>query len=93
MSLIRQALADAEATCREKKLESHWNLFVAHMLQGRSYAQLADEFKVTPARAAVMNRTAEQRLKGAVRDLLERDGIAAERIDEEIQALLEESGS
>lgn len=93
VSLIRQAMIDAEAVCREKKLEAHWNLFVAHMLQGRQYAQLADEFRVTPGRAAVMNRTAEQHLKAAVRSLLERDGIPAENIDDEIRTLLEESGS
>ena len=93
VSLVRQAMAEAEAACRAKKLEAHWNLFVAHTLQGRSYADLAGEFKVTAGRAAVMNRTAEQHLKVAVRLLLERDGVALESIDQEIHSLLEESGS
>jgi len=93
MSLVRQAMVEATETCRAKNQEAHWNLFVRHMLHGRPYAEVAAEFGVTPGRAAVMNRTAEQHLKAAVRTLLERDGIPAERIDEEIRSLLEDPES
>jgi hypothetical protein len=39
-----------------------------------------------------MARTATRKFRAALRDVLERDGVAPEQIDEEIQMLLKEIG-
>ena len=92
-SIVRQALQQAQQRCKAKRLEEHWGVFMRHYYEGQKYDAFAGEYGVEPARAAIMARTATRVFRAALRNLLARDGTAPERIDEEIQALLEDIGS
>lgn len=89
VSVVREALRRAAKDCESEGLGQHWAIFLEHQYEERSYRELAEEFHVDPARAAVMNRTAAKRFRSAVRVLLARDGLAEEAIDGEVRSLLE----
>lgn len=93
VSLVREALRVAQESCEDSGLASHWNIFVAHYLSGRDYADLSKEFVVTPERAAVMARTAARKFRAAVRELLAGDGTPDQEVDQEILSLIEEPTS
>ena len=88
-SIVRQALYRAQQDCAAHGLEQHWHIFVCHHYHEQKYEYLARELEISPARAAVMARTATKRFRSALRELVARDGAAPEKIDREIQALLE----
>lgn len=92
-AFVRQAMQQAQATCRDENLEAHWGIFLRHHLDGLSFQTLGEEFGVDAARATVMARTATRKFRAALRDVVARDGVAPDRIDEEIQALVQEIGS
>lgn len=89
MAFVREAWRHAAAECGQRGLEPHWDLFVLHHLEERTFRNLAVEFEVTPARAEVMARTAARRFRAALRDVLLRDGVPEQDVDGEIQSLLE----
>ena len=88
MSLVRQAMLDAERQCGEAGLAAHWQVFSLHFVQGRPYDQFVEDVGIDAARAVVMARTAKKKFQSALRDLVSRDSTSAD-IDAEIRALLE----
>lgn len=91
--IVRTALREAHDACERQGLQDHWAIFIAHHYQDRSYEDVEKEFGVTAARAAVMARTAARKFRDAVREVLIRDGVGEEAVDEEIRELLEGAGS
>jgi hypothetical protein len=88
IAFVRQAMQQAEETCKAEGLEKHWQVFVRHHIENADFRLIAGEFKIEPSRAAVMSRTAGRKFRNALRDVLMNDGVAPEDIDEEIQGLL-----
>jgi hypothetical protein len=92
-AFVRQAMQLAEQACRQENLEAHWQVFLRHHLDDVPFDEIGKEFNVDAARAAVMSRTATRKFRSALRDVVARDGISPDRIDEEIQSLVKEIGS
>ena len=88
-SIVKQALRRAQHICRLQRLEEHWRIFVRHYYEGQRYEHLAADFDVTPARAAVMARTAGRKFRSALCDLVLRDGAAPGELERDIRTLLE----
>jgi hypothetical protein len=88
-AFVREAMNLAAQTCRDKNLGDHWSLFLRHHVDGRDFNELAREFSVDAARAAVMSRTAQRHFHLALREIIARDGVPDDQIDAEIQLLLE----
>lgn len=86
---VQQAMEEAEARCVADGLETHWRVFLRHNVDGIPLAQIGEELNVDSARAAVMARTAKRKFRAALGEVLVRDGVAPDRVDEEIRALLE----
>ncbi len=91
VELVRRALVMARDHCRAEGLETHWRVFVRHRYEGLPYGALTSEFAITAERAAAMSRTATVRFREAIRELLIRDGVSRDRIDDEIRLLCETS--
>ena len=89
VALVRGAVESACEMCTEAGLSRHWEVFVEHYYHGRPYREIQDRQGIDAARAAVMARTARRRFVAALREQLERDGVAPENIDKEIELLLE----
>ena len=85
--VVRRAMQESAATCEQRGLQAHWEVFRRHVFDRVSYAELAGEFDVPPERAAVMCRTATRRFVEALHGLLARDG--SESSARQIQELLE----
>ena len=92
LAFVREAMNLAAESCRAKKLDQHWTMFIRHHVDGRDFNDLAAEFGVDPARAAVMSRTAQRHFQLALREVIARDGVPDDQIDAEIQLLLERIG-
>ena len=92
-SITHEALDIAQQQCAEQGLEPHWGVFLRHYYYGQTYDRAGADFGVTAARAAVMSRTAARRFRSALRELLGRDGVNPEELDDEIRSLLEVMGS
>ncbi|MAT80178.1 MAG: hypothetical protein CMJ29_07530 [Phycisphaerae bacterium] len=86
-SIVRHAMSEAAARCKEENLESHWDIFVRHHIQQQPYAVCCQDHGVDAARAAVMARTAASRFRDAVRAHLSMDGAEEGRIDDELADL------
>jgi DNA-directed RNA polymerase specialized sigma24 family protein len=89
LTLVRQAMQSAEEACRAAGQEDHWRVFVRHHVDGRSYEQLQDELGIDRKRFNVMARTAGNKLKSALRDLLAWPDASEEDIDAELRDLME----
>lgn len=93
ISFVQQAMNDARRTCAHKNMATHWDVFLRHHVDGRSFLDIARELGVDEARAAVMSRSAERNFKAALAAVLVKDGVADEDVNAEINLLLEASGS
>ncbi len=93
LSIVRLALQQAEASCQRDGLLDHWRIFIRHHLDQRDYSLVSAEFGVEPSRASVMARTAANRFKNALRELVAWDGASSHDIDDELAQLLEVAGS
>lgn len=91
VAFVRQAMELTAQRCAAGGMEAHWRVFLRHHHDGIPFREIAPEFGVDLARAAVMARTAARKFQAALREVLGQDGVAADRIDEEIQSLLEAS--
>jgi DNA-directed RNA polymerase specialized sigma24 family protein len=89
LTMVREAMRIAEEACRESGQEDHWRVFVRHHVDGRSYEQLQEELGIDRKKFNVMARTAGNKLRAALRELLSWRGASEEDIDTEIQALME----
>ncbi|MDG2423824.1 MAG: hypothetical protein P8M22_07585 [Phycisphaerales bacterium] len=86
-SIVRRAMSEAAARCKEEDLEAHWDIFVRHHVQQQPYAVCCQDHGVDAARAAVMARTAATRFREAVRDQVSLDGADETKIDDELAGL------
>jgi len=87
LALVREALRMAHDRCRDQGLHEHWRIFLAHHMDGRAYEQIVPDQR----RAAVMARTAANRFRAALREIVGWPGATEEQIDDEIRALMEET--
>jgi len=88
-SIVAEALRVAAEHCHAQGLQSHWAVFIRHTCDDVPYTELAREFAVTAARAAVMARTASRHFRNALRRQLVSDGAGEADVDDEIRELLE----
>lgn len=88
-SIVVQAMQMAQCACAAQGLGSHWGIFVRHAYAGERYDAIAADMRLSPARAAVMARTAARHFRRAIRDLLQSDGATERDVDDEIRMLLE----
>jgi len=88
-SIVAEALRVAAESCQAQQLDDHWAVFIRHTCDDVPYAELAPEFGVTAARAAVMARTASRHFRRALRLQLVSDGAGEADVDDEIRELLE----
>lgn len=91
-SIVAEALTRACEQCEGQGLGPHWAIFIQHFYHGRKYEDVAPDFDVDPARAAVMARTASRTFRSVLRDMFDRDGAAPDEIDQEIHTLRQEIG-
>jgi DNA-directed RNA polymerase specialized sigma24 family protein len=89
LALVREAMRMAEETCCECGFEDHWRVFVRHHVDGRSYEQLHDELGIDQKKFTAMARTAGNKLKAALRELIAWNDASEEDIDREIISLME----
>ena len=92
-AIVREAIERAERTCKAQGLEAHWQIFLAHDLNGEPLRDLACTFGVEPGRAKDMARTGRSKFRIALRDLVARDGATPEEIDDELRLLREVLGT
>lgn len=69
-----------------------WEVFRRHFLDGIEYADIGTQLRISAAEARTRARRASERLEGALRQLLEDEGVARDDLDEEIAWLMEVSG-
>ncbi|MFO0873506.1 MAG: hypothetical protein U0575_05985 [Phycisphaerales bacterium] len=82
--LAREAMAIAEAECRSEGRGDDWRTFLAHVIDGRSYNELAAQESMTYRQVANRVRFAGARVGTALRRLLVVDGCAKADLDREI---------
>jgi DNA-directed RNA polymerase specialized sigma24 family protein len=68
-----------------------WASFRQHNFDGLEYAEIAQQFRITPAEARTRARRAAFRFEHALRRLLSDEGVAESDLDEEIAWLMEVS--
>ena len=88
-SIVAEAIRTAAAVCDAGGLQDHWGVFIRHTCDDVSYADLAADYGVTSARAAVMARTAARHFRTALRAMLVCDGAGEDAVEEEIRELIE----
>jgi len=89
ISLVRRALAVTEQRCRSRNLVRHWQSFLLHHYYGMAFDEVAKKLGIPAQEAKETARAPRGRFRAALRELLIRDGIDAERVDEEIGMLTE----
>jgi hypothetical protein len=88
IALVRDAAARAEQRCRAAGLEDHWAVFARFYLRDEPISAIASGVNLTPARVAVMKRTAARHFRDALRELIAWKGAGDEEIDAEIRSLM-----
>lgn len=91
-AIAGEAIRIASDACLQSGQSEHWIVFMRHHLEGRGYGEIAQELGMTPERAAVMARTAANKYRAALRELVAWPGATKEEVDDEIQSLLEAIG-
>lgn len=89
-SLVDQASMTAARLCAEEGLEEHWQVFTRHALAGVAYAEIASELAIDERRARVMSRTAANKFRAALRELLGWPGATHDDLEADIASLLED---
>lgn len=87
-SIVRQAALTAEASCRADGLSEHWDIWIRHQLHGRALVDIAAEMGLAPTRVKVMARTAANRFRRTMREIVSWPGATREMVDEEIHEML-----
>ncbi|MFM1833366.1 MAG: hypothetical protein RLZZ461_1682 [Planctomycetota bacterium] len=87
--LVRRAVEHTAKDCEDRGLGEHWEVFRRHHLDGLPFRELADSYGLPPRRLARMSRTAADRLRLVIQELLERDGVGPDDVAAEIARLLE----
>ncbi|MCA9309897.1 MAG: sigma-70 family RNA polymerase sigma factor [Phycisphaerales bacterium] len=89
LAIASEAMRQAHDECERRGQGDHWNIFVRHYVDGLPYEAVGQEFGVTHRRAAVMARTASNRFRASLRELVSWNNAAAHDVDAEIRSLLE----
>lgn len=89
-SIVAQAAACASGACAEEGLDEHWLVFSRHALGNILYADIARELSIEETRARVMSRTAANKFRAALRDLLAWPGSERDDLEADIAELLED---
>jgi hypothetical protein len=84
VAILREACEEVETICHADGESDRWLVFRRHVLDGQPYALLVDETGFDPARAAAIVRTISNRVRAALRRLVERDGFHRDDVDEEL---------
>ncbi|MCB9844504.1 MAG: hypothetical protein H6811_00755 [Phycisphaeraceae bacterium] len=87
VEVVQRALDQGRVFCADAGLSEHWAIFEAHYARQLEYADIAPQFGVSTARAAVMARTASKHFKSALRELIGRDTPTGD-VDIEIRDLV-----
>jgi hypothetical protein len=87
--LVRRAVEQTAEYCRARQLDEHWLIFQRHHLDGLPFRELVDAHQLPPRRMARMSRTAADRLRVVIQELLERDGVGPDDVATEIARLME----
>lgn len=87
LELVRQALSQTERQCRDDGLGEHWEIFFLHHLRDLSIRQIAEQLSIDVPRAAVMKRTAANRFRATLRELVSWTDADDQMIDAEIRDL------
>lgn len=88
-SLVQEATRRAAASCVSEGLDRHWGLFVAHHVDGEGFREIGARLGESPERCAVMARTAANRFRRALRDIVGWRGASESDVDSEIGLLME----
>lgn len=88
-SIVAEAIRTAQAKCEAGGMQDHWGVFIRHTCDDIPFAELATDYGVSSARAAVMSRTAGRHFRKALRASLVSDGASESDVDKEIWKLLE----
>jgi DNA-directed RNA polymerase specialized sigma24 family protein len=91
-AVVRAALELAEDKAASAGNTAHWNLFRGYYIDRTDCKDLAAEAGVPEGRAWVMIRTAKRWFVAAVREVLLRDGVPEDQIDDEIRDMLGDAG-
>ena len=86
---VRQSFEAGRLQCEAEGFARHWELFVRHHVDGRTYEQLAGESGLTVGQVNGMVRTAGLRFRKAISERLLRDGAEPGDLDREIGRLLD----
>ncbi|MEQ8850758.1 MAG: hypothetical protein RIB32_03135 [Phycisphaerales bacterium] len=89
LAIAADAMRSAHEECDRRGQTGHWEIFQRHYVDGLPYEAVGEEFGVTARRAAVMSRTAANRYRAALRELVAWRGADTTEVDREIHALLE----
>lgn len=89
LRLVRAALEEAARTCRAEGLDVHWRLFEDRHVHHIEPHISRERLNLTPERAKVLYRTAQNHFKRAMRGLVAWPGATPEEIDDEIMDLME----
>jgi hypothetical protein len=89
IEIVRDAMRRAREALAADGRPEHWDLAMRHIVDGRDYLALAREAGVPAKRAKVMARTALNRLKRSLREVVAWPGATPQEIDEEIRVLME----
>jgi hypothetical protein len=87
-SLVQQAALQAEADCWRDGLSEHWDIWIRHHLHGRPLVKIAEERSMDVVRVKVMARTAGNRFRRTMREMVSWPGATRESVDEEIRELI-----
>lgn len=93
VAMVRQAMVQAEDACMREGLHAHWQMFMRRHLQDAPLPELAREFGVDAARAAVMCRTACRKFRAKLREVMILDGTPPDDVDRELATLVENCAS
>lgn len=87
--LVTRALELTEAECKTRGLEPHGRILRLRYFEEKSERDIADRLGKTPGQIKGYTRLVTRMTAKHFRTLLERDGVPTDRIDDEIQSLLE----
>lgn len=92
-TIVQQAAVQTEEACRRDGLGEHWDIWIRHHLNGRPLKDIATELGERSARVKVMARTAGNRFRRTLRELLTWPGASRQRVDQEIHELITTLGN
>jgi DNA-directed RNA polymerase specialized sigma24 family protein len=87
--VVRRACDRAREICAASGWSLHWDVFVRHHGEGRSYPEIARELSFDPRRGPNFVRTAGSVLRRAMLEVLVRDGVEGPDLEREARRLVE----